>query len=457
MSRRFDLVVIGAGSGGVRAARMAATHGASVAIIEEYRVGGTCVIRGCVPKKLFVYASRFADQFDIAETFGWAVEAKFDWSTLLANKDREIARLEKAYESGLEGTGVEIIRDRAVVTGPNTVQLGDGSTLEADYLLIATGGHPYRPAIEGAELGITSNEAFHLEALPHSILIEGGGYIAVEFATIFSGLGVDTTIVYRGDCILRGFDQDLREALDAGLCDRGVKLIYQTNVTRLQPQGSDILATFGNGVEAPYGAVMFATGRRANTGGLGLESAGVDLAADGSVQVDEYSRSSCPSIHAVGDVTGRSALTPLAIREGAAFAQTVFNDNPTAVDHSLIPTAVFSEPEIGTIGLTEAEASTHGDVDVYVARFRPMINTLSTRTGRMIMKLITEPDGGRVLGCHVFGPGAAEIIQLVAIPMAMNADKADFDRAIAVHPTAAEELVTFKSPTYRYRDGVKHT
>jgi glutathione reductase (NADPH) len=453
----YDLLVIGAGSGGVRAARMAATYGARVAIVEEYRVGGTCVIRGCVPKKLFVYASRFSDLFDLAPSFGWTVDARFDWPTLVANKDKEIARLERAYVAALEKPGVEIIRDRAVLTGSNAIRLEKaGTTLEARHILVATGGHPFIPDIPGAELGITSNEAFHLEKLPASILIEGGGYIAAEFATIFAGLGVDTTIVYRGDCMLRGFDADIRQGLDAGLVERGIRIIYQTNVTALRKDAEKVVATFGDGVEAPYGAVMFATGRRANTAGLGLEAAGVDLHSDGSVRVDAYSRSSNPAIYAVGDVTGRAALTPVAIREGAAFAETVFNANPTAVDHSLIPTAVFAEPEVGVVGLTETEAATHGDIDVYVARFRPMKNTLSDKTQRMLMKLITQKDGGRVLGLHLLGPDAGEIVQMAAIPMAMNATKADFDRAVALHPTAAEELVTFKAPSYTYRGGVKH-
>jgi len=456
MTDSYDLVVIGAGSGGVRAARMAATYGARVAVVEEFRVGGTCVIRGCVPKKLYVYASRFHDLFDIAPTFGWQVEASFDWPTLVANKEKEITRLEAAYTANLEKPGVQVIRDRAVVTGPNSVRLeGAGRELEARYILVATGGRPHIPHIPGAELGITSNEIFDLPSLPRSVLIEGGGYIAVEFATILSGLGVDTTLVYRGDCVLRGFDEDMRRGLEAGLTDRGVRLIYQTTIASLSRQGGEIAATFSDGVIAPFGAVMFATGRVPNVRGLGLESAGVELTATGAIAVDAFSRSSVPSIYAVGDVTGRAQLTPVAIREGWYFAETVFNANPMAVDHALIPTAVFSEPEIGVIGLTEAEAATHDDIDVYLARFRPMMNTLSTRTERMVLKLITEKDGGRVLGCHILGPGAAEMIQLVAIPMGMGATKADFDRAMALHPSAAEELVTFKAPSYIYRNGEK--
>ncbi|MDB5588357.1 MAG: gorA [Devosia sp.] len=456
MSDGYDLVVIGAGSGGVRAARMAATYGARVAIVEEFRVGGTCVIRGCVPKKLYVYAARFAELFDVAQSFGWQVDAKFDWPTLVANKEKEITRLEQAYTANLEKPGVEIIRDRAVVTGPNSVHLVNGKRdLQAKTILIATGAHPFIPAIPGAELGISSNEAFDLPALPHSILIEGGGYIAVEFATIFAGLGVDTTVIYRGDCILRGFDDDMRRGLEAGLQDRGIKLIYQTTIKSLAKVGDDIAATFSDGVVAPYGAVMFATGRVPNVKHLGLETAGVKLTPMGAIAVDGYSQSSCPSIYAVGDVTGRAALTPVAIREGWYFAETVFNNNPMMVDHSQIPTAVFSDPEIGVIGLTEPEAATHGDIDVYVARFRPMMNTLSTKTERTILKLIVGASGGKVLGVHILGPGAAEMIQLVAIPIGMGATKADFDRAMALHPTAAEELVTFKAPTYTYRNGAK--
>jgi glutathione reductase (NADPH) len=455
MSDSYDLVVIGAGSGGVRAARIAGGYGARVAIIEEYRVGGTCVIRGCVPKKLFVYGARFRELFDLAPTFGWTVEASFDWPTLLANKDKEIDRLEKAYVSGLDGAKVDIIRDRAVLAGPNRVTLGSGRELTAKTILIATGARPFVPDIPGRELGITSNEAFHLAKLPHSILIEGGGYVAVEFATIFAGLGVATTIVYRGEQVLRGFDHDMREGLEAGLQTRGIRLIYQTRIEALRQAGDDIVASFSDGVDAPFGAVMFATGRSPNSTALGLEAAGVATDGYGAIKVDAFSQTTVPSIYAVGDVTNRAQLTPIAIREGHAFADTVFGDKPTAVDHSLIGTAVFADPEVATVGLAEHDAATHGDIDVYVARFRPMMNTLSGKSERMIMKLITLRDDGKVLGVHILGPGAAEIVQMAAIPMAMGATKADFDRAIAMHPTAAEELVTFKKPTYVYRDGAK--
>lgn len=456
MSDAYDLVVIGAGSGGVRAARMAASYGARVAIIEEFRVGGTCVIRGCVPKKLYVYAARFTEMFDVAASFGWHVDARFDWPILVVNKNKEITRLEQAYIANLEKPGVEIIRDRAVVSGPNGVHLVNAKRdLHAKTILIATGAHPFVPSIPGHELAITSNEAFDLPKLPHSILIEGGGYIAVEFATIFAGLGVDTTIIYRGDCILRGFDDDMRQGLETGLKDRGIKLIYQTTIAALARDGDKLSVTLSDGVTASYGAVMFATGRVPNVENLGLEKAGVKLTAGGAIAVDAYSQSSCPSIYAVGDVTGRAALTPVAIREGWYFAETVFNNNRLAVDHSVIPTAVFSDPEIGVVGLSEPEAVKNGDIDVYVSRFRPMMNTLSTKTERMVLKLIVGANGGKVLGVHILGPGAAEMIQLAAIPLGMGASKADFDRAMALHPSAAEELVTFKAPSYIYRNGAK--
>ena len=456
MTQPYDLVVIGAGSGGVRAARMAAGYGAKVAIIEEFRIGGTCVIRGCVPKKLYVYASRFKELFEVAPSFGWQVDAAFDWPTLVANKEKEISRLERAYQSGLEGSKVEIIRDRAEIVDPHTVRtVKDGRVLETRYILVATGGRPMIPAIPGKELGITSNEAFDLKALPHSILIEGGGYVGVEFATIFAGLGVHTTLIYRGTCVLRGFDEDLREGLDAGLESRGIRRIYETNLKAMRKSGDEIVVHFGDGTEAPFGAVMFATGRVPNVEGFGLQEAGVKLRPDGAIEVDQFSRTSVPSIYAVGDVTGRTPLTPVAIREGAAVAETLFNNNPVAVDHSLIGTSVFAEPEIGTIGLTEAEALTHGDIDVYLTRFRPMMNTLSDKTDRMMLKLIVRAEDQLVLGVHIMGPGAAEMIQMAAIAMGMKATKADLDRTFAMHPTAGEELVTFKAPSYRYRGGNK--
>lgn len=457
MSEEFDLVVIGGGSGGVRAARMASSFGAKVAVVEEYRYGGTCVIRGCVPKKLFVYASRFKDEFEVAKSFGWNVDASFDWSVLKANKDKEIDRLEGIYVSMLEGSNVEVIRDRAVVAGANEVRLLNANkVLKTKNILVAVGGAPFKPNVPGNELGITSNEAFLMEELPESILIEGAGYIAVEFAGIYAGLGVKTTLSYRRDKLIRGFDEDVRDALREAMEERGVQFKFNTSVEKLEKVDGGVKAQFSNSDVETYGAVMFATGRRPAVEGLGLEAAGVELTERGYVVVDKYSQSSVPSIYAVGDVTGRAELTPVAIREGSAFAQTVFNDNPTFVDHSLIPTAVFSEPEIGTLGLSEADAvKEYQDVDVYLSRFRPMINTLSDKTEKMMLKLITEKDGGKIIGCHIMGHGAGEMIQLVAIPVGMGANKADFDRAIAVHPTAAEELVTFKAPSYCFRNGKK--
>jgi glutathione reductase (NADPH) len=452
----YDLLIIGGGSAGVRAGRLAAAMGKKVGLIEADRMGGTCVIRGCIPKKLFAYASHFSELFDISESYGWTLSASFDWPTLVANKNREIERLEKAYEAAVQRPGGEIIRDRAVLTGPNSVRLAKSDRqLTAATILLATGGHPFIPDLPGKELGITSKEAFDLPELPRSILIDGGGYVAAEFGSIFAGLGVETTIVYRGNRMLRGFDEDLRDALDAGLKARGIKIIYETTIRALERRGPGVVAHFSDEVDAPFGAVMFATGRRANTQGLGLDAAGVRLDEDGFIDVDEYSRTNVPGIFAVGDVTNRLQLTPVAIRDAVAFVQTAFKDNPTAVDHSLVGTAVFSNPEIATIGLTESEALTHGDIDVYVARFRPLLMTLTDKLERMTMKLITVPDGGRVLGVHIAGPGAAELIQMAAIPLGMGAGKADFDRAVAMHPTAGEELVTFNAPSYRFRGGVK--
>jgi glutathione reductase (NADPH) len=303
MSDKYDLVVIGGGSGGVRAARMSAGFGAKVAIVEEYRYGGTCVIRGCVPKKLFVYASRYRELLDVAPSFGWSVDASFDWETLVANKDKEIGRLEKIYETLLDGAGVETFHDRATIKGPHTVELASGKVLETEKILIATGGTPFKPNIEGADLGITSNEAFHLEKLPKTILVEGGGYIAVEFATIFAGLGVDTTLVYRGDKILRGFDHDVRYGLADAMHERGIRMRYGYNIAKLRKDGDGVCVTFSHDEEATFGAVMFATGRHPNTDGLGLENAEVETDQAGAIIVDDYSRSSCPSIYAVGDVT----------------------------------------------------------------------------------------------------------------------------------------------------------
>jgi glutathione reductase (NADPH) len=443
----YDLFVIGAGSGGVRAGRIAARYGAKVAVAEEYRVGGTCVIRGCVPKKLFVYASKFAEEFEDAVGFGWSTEkVSFDWATLVANKDKEIDRLNKAYVRNLEASGAEIIHERAVVEGPNSVKLSSGRSVTARYILVATGATPFLPRhLPGHELAITSNEAFDLERLPARIIIVGGGYIAVEFAGIFSGLGVETVLVYRGDQILRGFDDDLRNHLAGEMKKKGIELRTHTDVSRIERSGDGVRVTMNNGSQFGAGHIMFATGRIPNVMGLGLEAAGVDLTPHLAVKVDAYSRSSVPSIYAVGDVTNRANLTPVAIREGHAFADTVFGGKDVTVDHSLIPTAVFSQPEIGTVGLTEAQArQDFKAVDIYKTSFRPMKHTLSDREERMLMKLVVDGETDRVLGCHICGPDAGEMAQLLGIAVKMGARKSDFDATLAVHPTAAEELVTLR-------------
>ena len=444
----YDLVVIGAGSGGVRAARIAASHGARVAIAEEYRVGGTCVIRGCVPKKLLVYASRFHGDFEDAKGFGWTIpEARFDWPTLIANKDNEIDRLEAAYRSTLARWKVETIASRAVVTGPNRVRfISSDRQVTARTILIATGGHPEISAITpGHELAITSNEAFHLKAQPRRILIAGGGYIAAEFAGIFAGLGTDTTLIYRGDQILRGFDQDLRDDVSAAMSKRGVKIVTGRTITSIGKTSDGLAATLSDGTELVVDQVMYAIGRRPNTLGLGLETAGVELKSNGAVIVDAHSRSNVPSIYAVGDVTDRVALTPVAIREGHAFADTAFGNKTWHADHTMIPTAVFTEPEIGTVGMTEAQARAMFEtVDIYKTRFRPMKYVLAGRDERMLMKLIVDAKSDKVVGCHVLGPDAAEIVQMAAIAMKMGATKSDFDNTMALHPSAAEELVTMR-------------
>jgi glutathione reductase (NADPH) len=443
-----DLVVIGAGSGGVRAARIAAGYGASVMIAEESRVGGTCVIRGCVPKKLLVYASRFADDFEDALGYGWSVgEPRFDWPTLIANKDREIARLEAAYTTNLERAKVAIVKSRADIVDAHTVRLvGDGATVRAKYILIATGAAPsLGKEIEGHEHVISSNEAFHLKELPNRILIQGGGYIAVEFASIFNGLGSQVTLVYRGDNILRGFDDDLRAHLRSEMERRGIRIITKQIVEAVEQVDHGLCVELSGRDEFVVDQVMFATGRRPNVKGLGLEAAGVKLGMTGGIEVDAFSQTSVPNIYAIGDVTDRIALTPVAIREGHAFADTVFGNRPTKVDHTNVPTAVFSEPECGAIGLTEAQACRElTRVDIYKSSFRPMKATLAGRDTRTFMKLVVDGSTDRVVGCHIVGPDAGEMIQLIGIAVKMKATKADFDAVMAVHPTAAEELVTMR-------------
>jgi glutathione reductase (NADPH) len=448
-----DLFVIGGGSGGVRAARIAAGYGAKVMIAEEYRVGGTCVIRGCVPKKLMVYASRFSHDFADAAGYGWTVAPpSFDWPTLIANKDKEIARLETAYTTNLEKAGVEIIKSRAAFEDAHTVRLAaTGAHVSAEHILIATGAQPFHGhLIPGMEHVISSNEVFHLSALPPRILIQGGGYIAVEFAGVFAGLGSQVTLIYRGQNILRGFDDDVREHLRAEYERSGIKVITNRTVASIEKPGA-FVARLDDGHAIEVDRVMFAIGRRPNVMGLGLEEIQVKRAEHGGIAVDTYSQTSVPHIYAVGDVTNRVNLTPVAIREGHAFADTVFGGKPTPVDHINVPSAVFSEPEVGVVGMTEDMARERlRKVDIYRTEFRPMRATLSGRHTRVMMKLVVDHTSGRVVGCHIVGPDASEMAQVLGIAIKMGATKADFDATMAVHPTAAEELVTMRSPTKVY-------
>jgi glutathione reductase (NADPH) len=443
-----DLFIIGAGSGGVRAARIAAEHGARVQIAEEYRVGGTCVIRGCVPKKLLVYASRYAYEFEEAAAFGWMVKGtKFDWPILIANKDKEIARLEAAYRATLGRNKVGIVESRVVIEDAHTVRiLKTGALVRAEKILVATGGHPEMPQIPGANLAISSNEAFHLKKFPRRIIIVGGGYIGLEFAGIFSGLGSQVTLVHRGDEVLRGFDDDVRHHVRVEMEERGIQFVLRHQVASIEKKGRALCAHLSDGVAHEVDQVMFATGRRANTAGIGLEAVGVALDARGAIAVDENSRTTVPSIYAIGDVTDRLQLTPVAIREGQAFADSAFGDKPWTVDHSNVPTAVFSEPEVGVVGLSEVDARVGGrEIDIYRTSFRPMKSTLSGRATTVLFKLVVDRETDRVLGVHIVGEGAAEMIQLVAIAVKMGAKKSDFDATVALHPSAAEELVTLRA------------
>ncbi len=445
----FDLFVIGAGSGGVRAARVSAGLGARVGIAEDYRVGGTCVIRGCVPKKLLVHASHFHEDFEDARAYGWTVGTPtFSWSTLIANKNKEIARLEGIYGRLLEGSKVKLYKARAQFVDAHTLAVGT-ERVTAKNILIATGGWPVMPSIPGIEHCISSNEAFELPDLPRRVLVVGGGYIAVEFAGIFNGLGSTVTISYRGDRILRGFDHDVRATLQAELMKKGLNLALGSVVESVEKRSDgSLLAALRSGNDTrhiEYDAIMFATGRIPNTAKLGLTELGVAMNAAGGIQVDAYSRSTVPNIFAVGDVTHRYALTPVAIREGQAFALTTFGDTPTPIDHETIPSAVFSQPPVGTVGLTEEAAlKQHGVVDIYKTDFKPLKHTLSGNEERTMMKLIVEPKSGRVVGAHMVGADAPEIIQGVAIAVKVGLTKAQFDATCAIHPTAAEEFVTLK-------------
>jgi glutathione reductase (NADPH) len=448
-----DLFVIGGGSGGVRAARIAAQHGARVMLAEEYRLGGTCVIRGCVPKKLLVYAARFRGEFEDAGGYGWTVaHSRFDWATLIENKDREIARLEAAYAATLERAGVTVVRTRAVLADAHTVQLANGDRVRAAFILISTGAQPsYGDPIPGLTHAISSNQAFHLRQLPHRVLIQGGGYIAVEFAGIFAGLGSHVTLVYRGENILRGFDDDIRRHLRMEMEKQGIRVITGCKVAAIEHRGAHLSAQLSSGNHIPADCVMFATGRLPNVAQIGLKQAGVEIAKNGGIAVDDFSRTTVPNIYAVGDVTNRVNLTPVAIREGHAFADTVFGGKPTAVDHTNVPTAVFSDPEIGAVGVTEAEARARlAQTDVYKAMFKPLKASLSGRDTTVLLKLVVDGHTGRVVGCHVVGEGAAEMVQLAAVAVKMKATKADFDATLALHPTIAEELVTMRQRSASY-------
>jgi glutathione reductase (NADPH) len=441
----YDLFVIGAGSGGVRASRISSSLGAKVAIAEEFRVGGTCVIRGCVPKKLLVYASHFSEDFEDAEAYGWTVpKATHSWQTLIANKDTEIDRLNGIYHTILSNNNVELYEARATMIDKHTVQVGD-KTVTAKYILIATGGTPVMPDVPGIEHAISSNEAFHLEELPKRVIVVGGGYIAVEFAGIFHGLGSEVIQLYRGEQILRGFDTDVQNVLAEEIRKKGIDVRTHSNPASIEKTNSGLKVTLEDGSVLETDAVMYATGRKPNTDGLGLDKVGVELKPNGAVVVTPDSQTTVENIYAVGDVTDRVALTPVAIHEGMAFAETVFGNRPRAIDHSNIPSAVFSQPQVGTVGLTEAEArEKFGEVDIYKSQFRPMKHTLTGRSEQAFVKLIVDAKSDVVVGAHIIGSDAAEIIQAVGIALKCGATKAQFDSTVGVHPSLAEEIVTMR-------------
>jgi glutathione reductase (NADPH) len=473
----YDLFVIGGGSGGVRAARVAAGEaGARVALAEEDRYGGTCVQRGCVPKKLMVFAASYGDAAREAEAYGWDMPARaFSWDAFKTKMEAELDRLEGVYRKLLDGSGVEKFDMRATIAGPHEVKLADGTVKTAKTLLIATGGKPVRPDLPNAHLGIVSDDIFHLPELPKRMLIIGGGYIACEFACILSRLGVEVTQYYRGAQVLKGFDDEARGLIAESMREAGVDLHTGTNIVAMEPASADHVARSGsatmgaavddsealvregaasgplwvkgtNGSEKVFDAVFFATGRAANTADMGLEAAGVTLGRNGQIAVDAHSKTSVDSIYAIGDVTDRVNLTPVAIREGMAFVETVFKDNPTPVDHALIPSAVFTTPELGTVGMTEEEAAEQEPVEIYCTSFRPMQSAFAGRPDRVLMKLVVARESRKVLGCHIVAPQAGEMIQLAGIAVKMGATKEDFDRTVAVHPTMAEEIVTMRSP-----------
>ncbi len=451
MTFDYDLFVIGGGSGGVRAARIAAAEGgARVGLAEESRMGGTCVIRGCVPKKLMVYASGFPDAIADAQAYGWDfAPGVFDWGRFRGRLHSELDRLEAAYRTTLTTAGVTIHDARATLDDAHTVRLATGEVFTAAHILIATGGRPFLPETPGAELGVTSNEIFDMPTLPKRVLVVGGGYIASEFACILHGMGVAVTQFYRGAQILRGFDDEARGHVAMAMQERGIAIRCGTDLLRLEKTDGGILAVPTMGVPAEFDLVLFATGRHPNSEGMGLAELGVELGRRGQIIVNDYSQTAVPSIFAVGDVTDRINLTPMAIREGHAFADTVFRGIPTKADHALVASAVFTQPEMGAIGLTEETARAQEPIEVYATAFRPMKTAFAGKPDRVMMKLVVSQATRRILGCHIVAPDAGEMIQLVAIAIKMGATKEDFDRTVAVHPTMAEELVTLRKPVRR--------